>query len=111
MSAITHVENDDLDAVLGDGERPALVDFYAEWCGPCKAMSPALDAVAQELSSSLTVAKVDIDRNPNLTARFNVNSVPTLMIFVNKKQAAMRVGAMGQRELKDWVTRTAGGAK
>ncbi len=108
MSAIKYVENNDLDSVLGDGTRPVLVDFYTEWCGPCKAMAPALDDLAEEMSDSLTIAKVDIDKNSGLAAKYNIGSVPTLMVFVDKEQAAMRVGALGQRELKDWVMQASG---
>ncbi|MFQ5491819.1 MAG: thioredoxin [Phycisphaerae bacterium] len=108
MSGILHVENNDLDAVLGDGSKPVLVDFYAEWCGPCKAMAPALDDVAGEMADSLIVAKVDIDKNQQLAVTHKVGSVPTLMIFVEKKQAAMHVGAMGKSQLRDWVTQTTG---
>jgi len=108
MSVIKHVENDDLDAVLGDGSHPTLLDFHADWCGPCKAMGPALESLATEMADSLTVAKVDVDKNPNLAAKFNVGSIPTLMVFVGKEQAAMRVGAMGQRELKEWVSQATG---
>ena len=101
--SVAHVENNDLDAVLGDGSTPALLDFHAEWCQPCKAMSPAIEALADEMGDGLIVAKVDIDKNQELTVKYNVGSVPTLMVFVGKQPAATRIGAMGGRELKDWV--------
>ena len=108
MSAIKHVENNNLDAVLGDGSRPVLVDFGADWCGPCRAIAPALDELASEMADSITVAKVDIDKNQDLAVQHNISSVPTLMVFVGKQQAAMRVGALGKSELKDWVTQAIG---
>jgi thioredoxin 1 len=106
--SVKHVENNDLDTILGDGSKPALVDFYAEWCAPCKAMSPSINALAEEMSDSLTVAKVDIDHNRELAAKFAIGSVPTLMVFVGGQPAATRVGALGARELKDWVAQAAG---
>ena len=108
MSTIKHVENNNLDEVLSDGSRPVLVDFHAEWCGPCKAMAPAIDELAAEMSDSLTVARVDIDKNQELAVKYNIGSIPTLMVFVGGQQAAMRVGAMGKSELKDWVAQAAG---
>lgn len=108
MSAMKHIENDDLDAVLGDGSRPVLVDFHAEWCPPCKVMEPAIESLAEEMSHALTVAKVDVDQNQALAARLNISSIPTLMVFVGKEQAAARVGAMSGRELKDWVSQAIG---
>ena len=108
MSVIKHVENNNLDEVLSDGSHPTLVDFHAEWCAPCKAMAPAVDELAAEMGDSLTVAKVDIDKNQELAVKHNIGSVPTLMVFVGKRQAAMRGGALGKSELKQWVTQAAG---
>ncbi|MHC4065702.1 MAG: thioredoxin [Planctomycetota bacterium] len=108
MSLVKDVENNDLDALLGDGSRPVLLDFHAEWCGPCKAMSPAVEALAEEMSDSLTVGKVDVDQNQELAVKYNVGSVPMLMVFVDKQQAATRVGAMGGRELREWVSQAIG---
>ncbi len=108
MSSIEHVENSDLDAVLGDGSRPVLVDFHAEWCGPCKAMSPVVESLAAEMGDALTVAKVDVDQNQQLAVKYNVGSIPTLVMFVGKEQAATHVGAMNGRELKKWVNAAIG---
>ena len=108
MGTIKYVENNNLDEVLGEGSHPTLVDFHAEWCTPCKAMAPALEGLADEMGDSLTVAKVDIDKNQELAVKHNIGSVPTLMLFVGNRQAGMRIGAMGKSELKDWVTQSAG---
>jgi thioredoxin 1 len=105
---VKHVENNDLDAVLGDGSTPTLVDFHAEWCGPCKAMGPAIAALAEEMGDGLTVAKVDVDANRELAAKFNISSIPTLMVFVGGQPAATRIGAIGGGELKDWVAQATG---
>ena len=106
--SVQHVENNDLDTVLGDGGTPALVDFHAEWCQPCKAMSPAVEALAEEMGDGIIVAKVDIDKNRDLAVKHNIGSVPTLMVFVGNQPAATQVGAMGGRELKDWVNQAIG---
>jgi thioredoxin 1 len=106
--SIKHVENNDLATVLGDGSTPTLVDFHAEWCAPCKAMSPAIDALAEEMGDGLIVAKVDIDKNRDLAVKYNIASVPTVMVFVDKQPAATQIGAMGSRELRDWVTQATG---
>ena len=83
---------------------PVVVDFFAEWCGPCKAMAPALEAVATELKGKVKIAKVDVDENPGITQRFHIQAMPTLMIFKGGKVAAQHVGALVQKKrLEDWI--------
>jgi thioredoxin 1 len=85
--------------------EPVLVDFFAEWCGPCKAMAPALEQVAAEMKGKVKFAKLDVDQNPQVTQQFRVQAMPTLMIFKGGKVAAQRVGALTQKkQLQDWVT-------
>jgi len=84
-------------------EGPVLVDFWAEWCGPCKMIGPALEEIAAELAGKLTVAKVDIDENPMTPGQFGVRGIPTLILFKNGKQVATKVGAMPKSALKAWI--------
>jgi len=102
---MTETVNDEtFEDVVLKSDKPVLVDFFAEWCGPCKAMAPALDQVADALKDSLTVVKVDVDQSPNITQKYHVRAMPTLMIFRNGEVAAQHVGAMTQRaSLEKWV--------
>jgi thioredoxin 1 len=82
---------------------PVLVDFWAEWCGPCKAIAPALEAIAEELAGKLTIAKVNIDENPQTPTTYGVRGIPTLILFKDGKAVATKVGAAPRGELKRWV--------
>ena len=85
-------------------KEPVVVDFYAEWCGPCKAMAPALDAVAAEMAGKVKVVKVDVDQNPGITQKYRIKAMPTLMIFKDGKVAATQVGALVQKsKLESWI--------
>ena len=87
-----------------DCKEPVVVDFFAEWCGPCKAMAPALDAVAKEMAGKVKVVKVDVDQNPGITQEYRIQAMPTLMIFKDGKVAASQVGALVQKsKLETWI--------
>ena len=101
------VSGDAFDAVIGGTEVPVLVDFYADWCGPCKTMAPLLDDLAAARAGELLVAKLDTDRDPALSARFGIRGIPTLILFRNGQEAARSTGAIGAQELAALV---AGGA-
>ncbi len=85
--------------------EPVVVDFHAQWCGPCKAMAPALDQVAKEMTGKVKVVKVDVDENPQVTGHYGIRAMPTLLIFKGGKVAAQHTGAIVQKKkLEDWIT-------
>jgi len=91
------------DVLEASKSGPVLVDFWAEWCGPCKMIGPALNELAGEFAGKLTVAKVDIDNNPMSPNQFAVRGIPTLILFKDGKPAATQVGALPKSKLKDWI--------
>jgi thioredoxin 1 len=83
---------------------PVLVDFHAQWCGPCKAMAPALEQVSQEMQGKIKVVKVDVDENPRVTGTYGIRAMPTLILFKGGKVAAQHTGALVQKKkLEDWI--------
>jgi thioredoxin 1 len=84
-------------------EKPVLVDFWAEWCGPCKQIAPSLEALAEELGEKMTVAKLNIDENPMTPSKYGVRGIPTLMLFKDGQVAATRIGAMPKGKLLEWI--------
>jgi thioredoxin 1 len=84
-------------------DRPVVVDFWAEWCGPCKMIAPFLEELAAEKDGQVTVAKVNIDDNPLTPTKYGVRGIPTLMLFKNGEIAATKVGAMPKTKLYEWV--------
>ena len=102
MSTV-QVSDDEFESSVLEADRPVLVDFWAEWCGPCKMIGPALEEIADTLSDQLTVAKLNIDDNPATPAKFGVRGIPTLMLFKDGDVAATKVGALPKSQLEDWV--------
>ena len=95
----------DFDRVIADAAVPVLVDFYADWCGPCKAMAPVLDEIARKRKGSVVVAKLDTDRNPTVAQRFEIRGIPTLILFKQGREAARKVGAAPRGELEAMLER------
>ncbi|WP_306251563.1 thioredoxin [Parvularcula sp. IMCC14364] len=104
--AIINVTDDSFDADVLKSSEPVLVDFWATWCGPCRQIAPALEEIAGELDGKLTIAKIDIDDNPNTPGQFGVRGVPTLMIFKGGEAVATSVGAKPKSDLLAWVNQT-----
>ncbi len=88
--------------VLG-ASGPVLVDFWAEWCGPCRMIAPALEELSEELGDRVTVAKLNIDENPDAPAKYGVRGIPTMILFKNGEPAATKVGAAPKSALQGWL--------
>ncbi|TMH21658.1 MAG: thioredoxin TrxA [Betaproteobacteria bacterium] len=96
---IRHVTDDTFEPEVLQSETPVLVDYWAEWCGPCKSIAPILDEVAKEYEGRLKVAKINVDENQNTPAKFGIRGIPTLMLFKNGNVEATRVGALSKSQL------------
>ena len=101
---ITHVSDASFEQEVVNAGQPVLVDYWAEWCGPCKMIDPLLHELADEYVGKIKIAKVNIDENPELAAQYGVRSIPTLMIFKGGEVADMKVGAAPKTALSSWIS-------
>jgi thioredoxin 1 len=99
MASIVNLSTTTFDETVVAADKPVIVDFWAEWCGPCKAIGPILSELADELADQATVAKVNVDDNPELAMRYNVMSIPTLLVFSGGEVHKRLVGAKGKSQL------------
>lgn len=99
----TKVTDQSFESDVIKADKPVVVDFWAEWCGPCRQIAPSLEEIASEMQGQVTVAKLNIDENPNAPDKYGVRGIPTLMLFKDGQVAATLVGARPKSQIKDWV--------
>lgn len=101
--ASVNVSDADFENEVLKADGPVMVDFWAEWCGPCKALSPIVDEVANEIGDKMKIVKVNIDENPNAPTKYGVRGIPTLMVFKDGELVDTKVGGMSKQQLNDWL--------
>ena len=101
--ATVHITDDSFATDVLGASGPVLVDFWAEWCGPCKMIGPSLEEISDEMSGQVTIAKLNIDDNPDAPAKYGVRGIPTMILFKNGAPAATKVGAAPKSQLKGWL--------
>jgi thioredoxin 1 len=101
--AVGKVTDDSFDADVLKATGPVVVDFWAEWCGPCKMIAPALEEISVSLGEKVKIVKLNVDENPGVAAKYGIMSIPTLMIFKNGEMASRQVGAAPKQKLEQWV--------
>jgi thioredoxin 1 len=100
---IVHVTDDNFETEVLESAEPVLVDYWAEWCGPCKMIAPVLDEICDEYDGRVKIAKLNIDDNPNTPPRYGIRGIPTLMLFKNGEVEATKVGAVSKSQLTAFI--------
>jgi len=98
------VSDTNFDAEVLKSKEPVVVDFWAEWCGPCKMIAPALEEIAGSLNGKVKIVKLNVDENPATAQKYGIMSIPTLMLFKNGELASRQVGAAPRQKLEQWIT-------
>lgn len=104
--AALDMTDDNFDEIVSSSGVPVIVDFWAEWCGPCKQMAPHLEAVSEELAGKVKVAKINVEDHPMAPSKYGVRGMPTLMVFKDGKVAATHLGAMSKQAILDWIAQS-----
>ena len=97
------INDSEFEKEVTNSSEPVLIDFWAEWCGPCKMLTPVIDQLSEEMKGKVKVVKMNIDENPEAPSTLGVRSIPTLMIFKDGKQIASKVGAHPKNKLEEWI--------
>jgi len=100
---IVHTNDSDFDADVINSDKPALVDFWAEWCGPCKMIAPLLSEAAEEYADKMSIVKLNVDQNPSTAQKFGIRSIPTLILFKDGAVQAQKLGAMSKSQLTEFL--------
>ena len=101
--SVVHISDENFESDVLKSETPVLVDFWAEWCGPCKAIAPVLDELAGDFQDRLQIAKLDVDANPKTPGQFGIRSIPTMVLFRDGQEVARQSGAMMTGDILRWV--------
>ena len=102
---ITELDNSNFDAAIS-APVPVVVDFWAPWCGPCKAIAPSLEELSEEMASKLKIVKINVDENPSISQTYSIRSIPALMIFKDGEKISEKMGALPKSALQSWVNET-----
>ena len=102
--SVEKVSDTTFDSEVLKANGPVVVDFWAEWCGPCRMIAPALEEIAGSLGGKVKILKLNVDENPQTAAKYGIMSIPTLMIFKNGQMASRQVGAAPKQKLEQWIT-------